>query len=231
MKKKTIALALVLVMVFGATLGGTFAYLTSQKTITNTFTVGNVQIKLDEADMSTDDPNDRTEQGNQYHLLPGQTYAKDPTVTVLEGSEEAYVRVLVTITDCKDVDAAIAKVNAARANADPAKTPIGLMDLFAGYDGETWIYHSMTKNESATTDDYSRTYEFWYKEPVTAPEDDKDGVVEGEKLKPLFTSVNVPDEIDNTSLKSISDMQIIVNAHAIQAAGFDNADAAWAAWN
>ena len=47
MKKKTIALALVLVMVFGATLGGTFAYLTSQDTVTNTFTVGNVKITMD----------------------------------------------------------------------------------------------------------------------------------------------------------------------------------------
>ena len=49
MKKKTIALLLVMMMVFGITVGGTIAYLTDSEKVVNTFTVGNVQIKLDEA--------------------------------------------------------------------------------------------------------------------------------------------------------------------------------------
>ena len=48
MKKKTIALLLVLVMIFGISVGGTIAYLTDKKAVTNTFTVGNVKIKLTE---------------------------------------------------------------------------------------------------------------------------------------------------------------------------------------
>ena len=77
MKKKTIALALVLVMVFGATLGGTFAYLTSTDEVVNTFTVGNVQIKLDEAKANPDGTlvaNADRVKANSYKLLPGHTY-------------------------------------------------------------------------------------------------------------------------------------------------------------
>ena len=48
MKKKTIALLLVLVMIFGISVGGTIAYLTDKEAVTNTFTVGNVKIKLTE---------------------------------------------------------------------------------------------------------------------------------------------------------------------------------------
>ena len=117
MKKKTIALALVLVMVFGATLGGTFAYLTSTDTVTNTFTVGNVQIKLDEAKVNLyGEPVNTAGQtkaeylaegntedgwvparanGNEYKLLPGHTYTKDPTIYVDANSEDAWLFVKV----------------------------------------------------------------------------------------------------------------------------------------
>jgi len=59
---------------------GTLAYLTATDTVTNTFTVGKVQITLDEAPV---DANGETTDGdrvkkNNYHLLPGHEYDKDP---------------------------------------------------------------------------------------------------------------------------------------------------------
>lgn len=231
MKKKTIALLLVMVMIFGISVGGTIAYLTDKEAVTNTFTVGNVDIKLTEKEIKDGVATGKRIQGNadatvgnQYHLLPGLSYDKDPMVTILEGSEESYIRMFVTITDCKDVDAAIAEANAIRAAAVPAQAAIQLTDMFGGYDASKWLLQGMTKVAADTGDDYSRIYEFRYYESVTANADsDKD-------LEPLFTTLSIPGEIDNDSLASIAEMKIIVEAHAIQKAGFDDAAAAWAAW-
>lgn len=86
MKKKTVALLLALVLVFGAAVGGTIAYLMdSTDSVTNTFTVGKVDIDLYE----TKDGKHVT--GNAYQLIPGTTYAKDPTVTVTADSEDCYL--------------------------------------------------------------------------------------------------------------------------------------------
>ena len=52
MKKKTIALLMVVVMLFGVTVGGTIAWLTaSTSKVENTFTVGNINIQLDETNV------------------------------------------------------------------------------------------------------------------------------------------------------------------------------------
>ena len=77
---------------------GTMAYLTSQtETVTNTFTVGNVAITLDETDvtpMGVKDTDARVK-GNEYKLIPGHTYIKDPTVHVDTDSEESWLFVKV----------------------------------------------------------------------------------------------------------------------------------------
>ena len=246
MKKKTIALLLVLVMIFGISVGGTIAYLTDKEAVTNTFTVGNVKIKLTETAVneagvpvdekgsteadSTDanwkaaviEANDSAPVGNKYKLIPGMSYTKDPAVTVLEGSEESYIRMIVTVTDCKDVDAAIDEVNTIRQKVE--ETPIQLIDIFEGYDNSKWEFKGVKKTDDA---DYSRIYEFWYKETVSGFEGTEKKAV---KLDPLFTAIKVPGEIDNDSLAAIKEMEIIVEAHAIQSASFADAEAAWGAW-
>lgn len=84
MKKKTILVAAIAVMLVAAlVVGGTLAYFTDKSDAKeNTFTVGNVAIDLDE-------PN--WEENERHTLLPGVSYAKDPTITVKEGSQDAYV--------------------------------------------------------------------------------------------------------------------------------------------
>lgn len=94
MKKKTLALLLALVLVFGAAVGGTIAYLTSNDSVTNTFTVGKVEITLDEAQVNeygvAVTPAARVD-ANSYKLIPGHTYTKDPTIHVAAGSEECWL--------------------------------------------------------------------------------------------------------------------------------------------
>ena len=209
--KKTLTVIIALVLVVVMSVAGTVAYLTSSDTVTNTFSVGNVQIKLDEAQAKADgtliEGAERVK-ANSYKLLPGHTYAKDPMVTVLNGSESSYIKMTVTFSKANELDAIF----------DPDGAT--LTTIFNGYDISNWTYKGNTKNAAENT----RTYEFWYKEAVAAP----DGNV---ALDALFDSITVPGSITNEQLKTIEGMTITVNAYAIQADGFDNAEAAWAAFN
>lgn len=101
-KSKALLLTLCAVLLVAASVLGTMAYLTSTDTVTNTFTVGKVEIKLDEAKAHRGRYPVESAAGvteNSYKLMPGNTYTKDPTVTVLKGSEDSYVRMKVTFNN------------------------------------------------------------------------------------------------------------------------------------
>ena len=210
-RSKALLLTLCAVVLVIATVFGTMAFLTSNDEVVNTFTVGSVAIKLDEAKANTDgslvEGAERVK-ANSYKLLPGHTYNKDPMVTVLEGSESSYIKMTVTFSKANELDNIFASNGA------------DLTSIFNGYDSANWIYKGNTKDVAKDT----RTYEFWYKETVDAPDSDV-------PLDALFDSITVPGSITNEQLKSIEGMTITVNAYAIQADGFDNAEAAWAAFN
>ena len=212
MKARKILVSLAaLALVAAISIGGTIAYLTSTDKVENTFTVGNVAIKLDEAKANTDGtlvPNVDRVKANSYKLLPGHTYNKDPMVTVLSGSETSYIKMTVTFSKANELDAIFAPTGAE------------LTSIFNSYDAANWTYKGNTKN----TTDNTRTYEFWYKEAVGAPTADV-------ALDALFDSITVPGIITNEQLATIAGMTITVNAYAIQADGFATADAAWTAYN
>lgn len=209
-RSKALLLTLCAVLLVAATIFGTMAYLTSTDTVTNTFTVGKVNIKLDEAKANPDgtlvEGAERVK-ANEYKLLPGHTYNKDPMVTVLSGSESSYVKMTVTFSKANELDAIFAPDGA------------DMLKIFNGYDAANWIAKGNTKGA-----DNTRTYEFWYKEAVAAPTADV-------ALDALFKSITVPGEITNEQLATIEGMTITVNAYAIQADGFADAAAAWAAFN
>lgn len=210
-KRKALLLTFCAVLLVVASVLGTIAYLTANDTVANTFTVGQVAINLDEAKVNPDGTpvaNADRVKANRYKLLPGHTYTKDPTVTVLKGSESSYIKMTVTFTKAKELDAIFAP--------DGAK----LTSIFKGYDGDKWIAKGDTKDATANT----RTYEFWYKEAVGAPTTDV-------KLDALFDSITVPSTINNDQLKNIASMTITVNAYAIQADGFETAKDAWDAFS
>lgn len=96
--RKALLLALCAILLVGATVMGTLAYLTSTQTVTNTFTVGRVAITLDEAKVTPDGmivPGADRVTENQYHLVPGHGYTKDPTVHVADDSEDCWLFVKV----------------------------------------------------------------------------------------------------------------------------------------
>lgn len=210
MKKKLLIMSVAMVLVCAFAVGMTIAYLTSTDEVVNTFTVGNVRIKLDEAAANPDgsliEDTPRVK-ANSYKLIPGHTYNKDPMVTVLSGSESSYIKMTVTVTKSAQLDAIFAPTGA------------DLTSIFDGYDAANWIYKGNTEDTTANT----RTYEFWYKEAVAAPTADV-------ALDALFDSITVPRTITNEQLATIAGMTITVNAYAIQADGFADAAAAWTAF-
>ena len=209
--KKAMLMTLCAIILVVATVFGTMAYLTSTDEVTNTFTVGNVAIKLDEAKVN---PDGSLVEGaarvktNEYKLLPGHTYNKDPMVTLLAGSETSYVKMTVTFSKANELDTIFAPDGA------------NLTSIFNGYDSANWTAKGNTKDATANT----RTYEFWYKEAVGAPTVDV-------ALDALFDSITVPGTITKEQLATIEGMTITVNAYAIQADGFDDAAAAWEAFS
>ena len=99
MKKKSIALLMAMVMIVGMAIGGTTAYLSAKtEKVENTFTIGKVEISLDESKVDGDGkiiPGAERVLKNEYKLIPGNVYDKDPVVTVKAGSEPCYLYVKV----------------------------------------------------------------------------------------------------------------------------------------
>jgi predicted ribosomally synthesized peptide with SipW-like signal peptide len=207
---KVLIAALCAVLLVVGSVMGTLAYLTDRQAVVNTFTVGNVDITVDEAPVTPDGeviPGEDRVEGNDYHLIPGQTYTKDPTMTVKKGSEESYVRMMVTI-NC---------ISQLRGIFGEGFLPHEYID---GKDSNIWVYNSTVENGDNTV-----TYEFRYYKTVDAFEATEDIV-----LEPLFTSFTIPGELTGEQLATIADLEIRVEGHAIQTASFDNADAAWTAF-
>ena len=106
---KIATLALALVLVSGASVAGTLAWLTSETTkVTNTFTSAELfgnptndftlweyQADLGENGKYTLNTNKKVE-GNAYDILPGVNIPKNPTVDVVNLEEYAYLYIKVT---------------------------------------------------------------------------------------------------------------------------------------
>lgn len=242
-KTKALLMSLCAVLLVAASVLGTMAYLTDSKDVKNTFTVGNVAIKLDEAkvdDMGNLVKNqdgtlaDRVTQ-NAYKLLPGHTYVKDPTVTVLTPSVASYVRMKVTFNNADKIialctDPKYADEVTGVENAFPLIRMVNFVKANAAkWDGI--IPDNMVDTEDMLANskyfvkgtDNTLTYYFYYNETVAAPTAD---VV----LETLFDSITVPEWVTGDQLAKLKDFQINVVAEAIQADGFKNADAAWDAF-
>lgn len=77
---RVLVMAVALTLIIGGIIGGSVAWLTATSdTVTNTFTVGDIQIELKETT------------GNNYTMVPGNDISKDPKVTVKKGSEACWL--------------------------------------------------------------------------------------------------------------------------------------------
>lgn len=104
--KKVLALLLCAVLLVGASVMGTLAWLTDKtETVTNTFTAGEVDITLKESPYDPEDdsyaePAEGTK--NSYPAIPGAAYKKNPVVAVENDSEDSYLFVKFSYTTQAD---------------------------------------------------------------------------------------------------------------------------------
>lgn len=223
MKARKILVSLAaLALVAAISIGGTLAYLTSQATVKNTFTVGKVNITLDEAVVdengkAKEDGSRTTEtnNGNSYNLMPNHSYDKDPTVTVKSGSEESYVRLLVTVTFDGKVDESYLKSLNLTEKGN---------EIVLGYSNK-WVRNGAPQ---ISTDETKTVVKYEYRYNTTVAGKDADGKNADVKLDPLFTGIKVPSTWNNADLAKLGGFTIDIVAQAIQADGFDTADLAWA---
>lgn len=189
------ALALV-----GTSVFGTYMYLTSKtETVTNTFTVGNVKITLDEknVDGSKDDQGntpDRDTKNTYANILPGHTYVKDPIVHVIKNSEDCYLFV---------------EVN----NQFSIESGHVAADTDKGIKEYKTIAEQMSANGWTTVNGGNVYY---YKSMVTKN-------TEMDFDVPVFGEFRVADSVENSAAAG----NITVKAYAVQADGFTNAVDAW----
>lgn len=201
MKKKIVSLCLCVALLAVAVIGGTLAYFTDTQDVTNTFSFSkNVTITLDETDITKDDGS-RTETGNDYEdIYPGQTVVKDPIVHVDADSANCFVRAFVTINN--------------KAALDDIFAPGGIaLDQILTGKGSNWEYIGYEVSGDA------RVYELRYTQELTA----------GADTEAIFQNVVFPATLTEEQIATIKDLSIVVNAQAVQSAGFDSHTAAWAA--
>lgn len=242
-KTKALLMSLCAVLLVAASVLGTMAYLTDSKDVKNTFTVGNVAIKLDEAKVDENGTQVVDKDGNpvarvtenEYKLLPGHTYVKDPTVTVLAPSVESYVRMKVTFNKASQIIAMCTDPEFAEDGPTGVENafPLIRMVKFVEANAAKWdgiIPDNMVDTEDMLADakyfdakNDTLTYYFYYTETVAAIDADV-------KLATLFDSIKVPEWATGDQLKALQGFEINVVAEAIQADGFENADAAWVAF-
>lgn len=203
--KKMIGLLLVAILLVSGTFLATMAYLTSTtEKVTNTFTLGQVKITLDEEKLGEDgeplETPERTEEGNSYKLLPGHTYVKDPTVHVDEESEDSYVRIIMTMDKQTELDTFFANQ--------------GFAPFFTVED--IWEEQPWEWADPAET---TRKIEFRLKEVAKAGED-----------YVLFKTITIPSTLTNEQAAALKGLNLKFEAHAIQVDGFADAAAAWGEW-
>ena len=109
-------------------------------TITNTFTAGNVKITMDEAKVDlygVKVGNTRVSDKNEYKLIPGHKYTKDPTIYVDENSESCWLFV--------KVENGIAEIEGGTKIADQLVT-----NGWTALAGEDNVYYHAIADKNAT---------------------------------------------------------------------------------
>jgi len=223
--KKIMMFAVCAVLLVCISVGATLAYLTDTEAVTNTFTVGQVDISLAETPLPGG-----SDKGNSYHLIPGQSYTKDPTITVNTGSEDCYVVAKVVVTGAANLDQLIGYTES------DGKSYIGFGEIVSG--GIFTANSGLTYKTDITAGD--KTISGWENTEVVLTQEKatngdyvlyvyyKNAKNAGSTLK-LFETIKVPDKWNNAEMDLIGDnMKINVSAYAVQKTGFDNVFAAFA---
>lgn len=214
-KKRFVAILLCMTLVALAAIGATFAYLTDSKTVNNTFTMGNVAIKLDETNVN--DPTGDRVTSNAYNVYPGAVVTKDPIVHNT-GKNAAYIRATVNVSNWMNLCAAYYPESGFEFTKPGYEKSL---ELLVGTLGEGWSVVGVTRGDTFTIGQFDAKFILKY-----------DGkLASGADTTAMFQKVIIPAGIDNASADAGSFSSVKVVAQAIQADGFDTWEDAFAAYD
>lgn len=202
MKKKLLALTLVVILALTAVIGGTLAYFTDNDQATNTFTVGKVDLTLTE-DVGTNEdhpdwlPGTSKEGGADYQVLPGVTYAKNVDIKLESGSAESYVFVELNFKNISSL------WNISETDDDRSMLGNLLVNPDTSiFNGKYFEANKVGAKYDETTDTYSEVYYC--------------GTKVAEETIHLFDAVKVPAELEDQTIPAFA---FNIKAYAIQKAG------------
>lgn len=217
MKKKILALSMCIALAAIAIVGASLAYFTDTKTAKNTFTMGNVQIKLDEANIN--DPEGDRVASNDYDVYPGLVVDKDPTVHNT-GKNDAWVRAIVTVENGMNW-LGLYNDNVWTAPQEEAFEALINNTLGANWEIEDIAYSMSGPNHP--TSDFVATLK--YTQTLKA----------GEDTSAMFSEIAFPAKMTGndvtTRIAQNGEFGIDVVAEAIQADGFDTWEEAFTAFD
>lgn len=193
-KHKALALAVMMLGCLGMT--GISAYFTVSDTATNTFTVGNISLELQE-------PN--WQEPNGESVLPGQEIRKDPQI-LNDGNNEEFVFLEVVVP----------YAHLQTANGDGTWNGAADVELF-DYDIDTanWVQiGEATKDEVAKTMSYVYGY---------AKDNVMTALAQESITTPLFEYVRFINVADSAQLDA-SSLEVVVNAYGIQTTNINDGD-------
>ena len=277
MKKKVTALCLCVALLAVAVVGASLAYFTDTKSATNTFTVGNVSIKLIESklhrqgsggtgDTSIPTPG-QTASGMKYisdgtkaftdaeiqadaetyatdylavkgeNMVPGRRVAKSPYV-INTGANDAYIRIRVMIPSAANNDYVGVHDGGVITNVWCSTSMLSgefVNTKSGGQSNEPYIEKAAVTRDGVTYD----VYTFVRVEPLAAGKMTEWNVWNNIGINKDATSADIQKAIDAGAIKLVATdggaktmtLNVLVEADAIQAEGFANAAAAWAAFN
>ena len=212
-KKRFVAILLCVTLVALAAIGATFAYLTDTKTVDNTFTMGNVAIKLDETDIKN--PTGARVTSNEYNVYPGAVVTKDPIVHNT-GKNAAYIRATVNVSNWMNLCAAYYPDFKETFPNDGYKAALNLL---VGELGEGWSVVGVEAGDTFTIGQFDAKFILRYEGALAS----------GDDTTAMFQTVTIPAGIDNANTDSFKEVKVV--AQAIQADGFDTWEAAFAAYD
>ena len=210
MKKKVISIALVIALIAVIAVGS-FAYFTDTKSATNTFTLGDVKIKLDETNVA--DPEGDRVTANTYDVYPGAVVTKDPVVHNV-GKNAAFIRATINVENWMNFCATYyPEYNVHYPEAGYEQSLMLLVDAL----GEGWSIEGVTTGTPFTMGNFSAQFILKYEGTLAS----------GADTAAMFNEVKIPTTLHNGSEFGA----ITVTAQAIQADGFDTWEDAFAAFD
>ena len=213
MKKKILALSMCIALAAIAIVGASLAYFTDTKTATNTFTMGDVKIKLDETNVN--DPQGDRVTSNAYNVYPGAVVTKDPIVHNV-GKNGAYIRATVNVSNWMNLVSAYYPDFKETFPNDGYKAALNLL---VGDLGEGWSVVDVVAGDVMTIGQFDAKFILKYDGVLAADAD----------TTAMFQTVTIPAGIDNANADSFDEVKVV--AQAIQADGFDTWEDAFAAFD